>query len=381
MKNLFITLIIALIQLNGLSQEGNHKVKVLVSSRVDTSDVEIMSVYKTYINYLNSRPDSIYDNPYWNEVEKSIYTDFDFSRLSMFQTGKNSNQLFKIFVPFVMSIEPIGEKYQIRTMFSSPTTNPTYAGSKVWCIQKLNAIQENDKWVLENLISEVNKNWNKKNIGIIEYIYPTIYSFNSESAQKSITFCQNILGRFNPTFDSSFKYYLTNNVDQMGLLENFDYFFVGISKGKSRNNMLFSANGNEFYPHEFIHKLLPVNTNRGYVIEEGLAVFLGTKMDSVEYYNLMKKLALDLKSDSKRINFESVISQKIRFNGYQTAYPSGAAICELVFLVKGDAGLQKLMLSDTSNYPAIIIALKEVTGLSEERIIREWGIIMQKYER
>lgn len=56
-----------------------------------------------------------------------------------------------------MSVEPIDEKYQIRVLFSSPTTDPKYTGSKVWCIQKLNAIREDQKWVLENLMVEITK--------------------------------------------------------------------------------------------------------------------------------------------------------------------------------------------------------------------------------
>ena len=375
MKTLVIALTIALIQFSASSQE---RIKILVSSRVDTNNTTIKEVFDTYCNYLNARPDSIYDNPYWNKTEKEAYHDFDLSRLSMFQTGMNSIQLFKVFVPFIMSIEPLGSKYQIRTLFSSSTIDPAYAGSKVWCIQKLNVIEEDGHWVLENLIQEINENWSSTQADFINYRYPTTHDFNIENADKSIEFCKDITQRFNPNYNSSFTYYLTDNVDQLGLLENFDYFFTGLTKGKVRNAAIFSANGNEFYPHEVIHKILPENPKRGYVIEEGFAMFLGTKMDSSKYASDLERLTKDLKTNPETINFESVLTQKVAYNGYQTAYPGGAAICELISKLEGDNGLQKLLIMDTSNYNTLLQTLETITGFSKEEIAAEWEGILNK---
>jgi hypothetical protein len=44
-----------------------------ISARVDTSKTTIKQVYNLYKNYLNSRPDSIYQNPNWNEKEAKQY--------------------------------------------------------------------------------------------------------------------------------------------------------------------------------------------------------------------------------------------------------------------------------------------------------------------
>jgi hypothetical protein len=168
----------------------------------------------------------------------------------------------------------------------------------------------------------------------------------------------------------------------MGLLENFDYYFVGSTNGKARENMIISSQGNEYYPHEFIHQLIPKNPDRSLVIEEGLATYLGTKMNASEYESAyLRKLAYDLKNNSKKINFESVISQEVRFNGYQTAYPAGAAICELVFNKTGDRGLLLLMQSNTMGYENIISAIMRITNLSREEIVKEWQEVVLKYDR
>lgn len=376
---LLLTTFVLLQSMSGFAQ--SDRIELLVSSRVDTASREVRSILQLYENYLNSNPHSITDNPYWNTREKGLYQDFDFSRSSMFQGGMDASQLYGVFMPFVMSIEAIGSRYQIRTMFSSSTTDPQYAGSKVWCIQKLNAIQENGTWVLENLMVQLSESWKHKKVGSIEYVYPPSHHFSEEQSKLAAKFCDDVKGRFNPNFNETFKYYVTSTVDDMGLMENFDYYFVGVTTGKARETMILTAKGNEHYPHEFVHKLLPKNEKRGYVIEEGLAVFLGTKQDNKEYEKLMSKLARDLKMDKEKFNFQSVVSQEIRFNGYQTAYPAGAAICELVYEVAGDGGLKELLAADTSDYERIVASLVQITGKSIGEIALKWTAVFAKYDQ
>lgn len=381
MKQILITFLFSLTLYSLSAQDNLERISTLRSSRIDTSISEVNEVINLYENYLNSNPDSIYNNPYWNQKEKSLYKDFDFSRISMYQGGMTANQLCQIFTPFIMSVESIGKKYQIKVMFSSPTIDQKYAGSKVWCIHKLNAVKEGKQWFLENLIVELSEKWINKKVGEIEYVYPPSHDFETRQGKLSKQFCKDIIKRFNPTYNTLFKYYVTNSIDDMGLLENFDYYFVGITTGKARENMILTAKGNEYYPHEFIHQLLPANQNRGYVIEEGLAVFLGTKKDEIEYENLLMKLASDLKISPDKINFMSVVSQEVKFNGYQTAYPTGAVLCELVHNKTGDKGLCQLMAANTTDYKNITNAIMAITNLTLEEIIKEWNQIIQKYNR
>lgn len=379
MKKL-LTLSFILTCFSAIAQKNTDAIKLLISSRVDTTSSDVRAVIKLYESYYQSNPDSIYNNPFWNSTEKETYTDFDFSRQSIFQGGMDANTLFKYFTPFVLSVEPLGEKYQIRVLFSSNTTDPKYAGSKVWCIQKLNAVKENKNWVLENLLVELSKKWLHKSTDLIQYIYPPNHNFNSREAEKSNAFCKKVISRFNPSYNQTFKYYITSSIDDMGLLENFDYYFVGITKGKAREKMILSANGNEFYPHEFIHKLLPKNPKRSHLVEEGLATFLGTKEDVKEYKNLLEKLATDILLNPEKVNFESVISQALKFNGYQTAYPAGAALCELVYKIKGDNGLKILMAANTKNFDNLITTISSITGLNRLEIETQWKSIVFAYQ-
>lgn len=68
-----------------------YKAKVRLGFWTDTvQHPELAPIAKLYVNYLESHPDSIYNNPYWNSVEKKKYKDFDISRNSLFQGGQGA---------------------------------------------------------------------------------------------------------------------------------------------------------------------------------------------------------------------------------------------------------------------------------------------------
>src|SRR4051812_21544720 len=81
------------------SQSKN--INITIHSRVDTSKKEINEIATLWANYLNSEPDSVYDNPYWNEAEKKRFNDFDLSRLFIYQFP--SRQLLNYYKPTVLS--------------------------------------------------------------------------------------------------------------------------------------------------------------------------------------------------------------------------------------------------------------------------------------
>lgn len=55
-------------------------IEVEIHARVNTANKEIEEIATLWTNYLNSQPDQITDNPFWNEEEKALYSDFDLLR-------------------------------------------------------------------------------------------------------------------------------------------------------------------------------------------------------------------------------------------------------------------------------------------------------------
>lgn len=383
---LFILLLFSCTRKNDLSTSSELEfelerpdfIKLQISSRVDTTNTEVKAILELYENYLNSKPDSIYDNPYWNEQEKLHFKDFDFSRVSIYN-GLNSQQLFSIYDPFVLSVEPIGEKYQIRVLYSNSATEPPYVGSKVWCIHKLNAIKEVGVWKLENVLIEHTKSWEVRELDFLKYVFPSDHSFDQKKASRAKQFCEDIINRYNPKFKDSFKFYLASDVDEMGMLENFDYYFSGITSGKAREGMILSSKGDEFYPHEFVHQTLPVNEERGIAIEEGLATFLGTKQNIGEYLTLMKKLATDFERKDS-FTMENILNNSTAWTGYSVVYPGGAVVCEVIFERKGDEGIKKLALGKTRTYNEIISLSEEILELNMDEVIKLFEDKIMEYK-
>lgn len=349
-----------------LVHQTSDRITLQVSGRVDTANVAVANVLRLYENYLNAQPDSLYDNPYWNEEEKRKFNDFDFSRASMFN-GISSEQLFRIYKPFVLSVEQLNNKYQIRTLYANDHANGSYAGSKVWCIHKVSAIKSKGAWRLENLMVEETKNWQIKQVGFIDYMFPPNYQFKPERAAKAMTFCRSIINRFNPGYSSRFRFYITDSVDDMGKLENFDYYFTGITTGKAREGMILSSKNDEFYPHELVHKLLPVNEQRGPVIEEGLATFLGTKENDKVYQTWMSQLSADFQNKHS-YTLENILNNETDWNGYPAAYPGGALICEVIHQGRGDAGLLRLMKGNTRGFDEIMKLCMEILQVSRNEL-------------
>lgn len=346
-------------------------IKITCSNRVNTEDIEVMQVVQLYENYLNSNPEIISDNSFWNSREKKMYGDFDFSRASMFQGDISAVQLTQAYQPVVLSVEKDWESYVIRVAYMS--RDITLAeGSELWCIHKLIAIKEEGEWKLKNLLDNVTENWKSTDMGVINYRYSRTHFFDIHKAERAELFCKDFLQRFDLNLEKSFDFFMASDIDEMGLLENFDYYFVGITNGKSRENSVFSAKQNEFYPHEFVHQLMPINERRGHLIEEGLAEFLGSKLVDSDYNELLKRLYKDVHEFPEKYSLRSIMSDPQLFNGYSMAYPAGAAICEVVFASKGDDGLKQLMTADTSSPEKLSEAISLIMHVSFDEFETMW---------
>ena len=371
MRRLLFTKILIIVSFYSLTAQTTNQVEVNFSGRIDSIPrPEIAPIMRLWVNYLNSRPDSIYDNPYWNSEEKSNYKDFDFSRQSLFQTGWESYKLFAYYKPFVLTIEPVGEKYAIRTLFVADTLQKEYIGSKVWCSLIVYAKKEKDKWVLENAINEVTRTWKHSQYGYIDYVYPPEYKFNKNNAQRAISFCDSIIKKFSFAPPEPFKYYVTNSQDEMGLLEGFEFYFVGSAPGKGREHMLLSGKGNEFYPHELVHLIVPGVSQMHGMVSEGNAEWLGTSVsDSAKYKKSLTVFANDFCA-SDTINFNTVLNRNMSWNYYDPYYPAGAILCIMVYNRKGVSGIKTLLTSDTKTNADLLKVLESILEVNETDFLR-----------
>ena len=298
-----------------------------IHSRVDTTQREIKEVAALWINYLNSKPDSLYDNPYWNNAEKIKFKKFDLSTPYMYQIP--SQQLLNNYKPTILSIEKEGEHYGIRTIFSAEGLQGEYRKSNPWCITKLFAVKEDGKWGLKNALPIITDQWNKKTVGKITFIYPPHHKFNNDLATKASEFCNEITEKFKLPEWEPFDFYITDSGDELGKLLNFDFYYAGYTTGigMNDNRILLSGLGSEYYPHEFIHLIVPKQA-RHWIIEEGFATWKGGQGGKT-FEESAELLANEL-AKNHTISFADILNKKWGWQ-FSAFYTTGAILCNLAY--------------------------------------------------
>lgn len=324
-----------------------NRIQVEIHSRVDTTNSEIKEIANLWINYLNSEPDKVSDNPYWNEEEKNLYRDFDLSRTLLYQFP--SENLLRHFKPKILSIEKEGEHYGIRTIFSADGLEGEYRKSDPWAIQKIYAVRENNHWRLKNSLPIITNNWNRKTIGKITFIYSPFHKFNQELADKANQFCNQISSEFQFPEWEPFDFYITQSGDELGKLLNFDFFFAGYTTGIGLNEkrILLSGFGSEYYPHEFVHLIVPKFDRHG-LIEEGFATWKGGQGGKT--FEESAKLFANELAKNDTVTFLDVVNRKWGWQ-YAAFYTTGAILCNSAFQ-KGGVKLVNEILNipnDTEN--------------------------------
>ncbi len=351
------------------------KIDVTIHSRVDTTQREIKEVAFLWINYLNSKPDSLYDNPYWNNAEKAKFKNFDHSIPYLYQFS--SKQLLNYYQPTILSIEKEGEHYGIRTIFSADDLQGEYRKSNPWCITKLYAVKEDGQWRLKNALPIITEKWNKKTVGKITFIYPLHHKFNNDLASKANQFCNEIAEEFKFPEWKPFDFYLTESGDELGKLLNFDFYFAGFTTGigMNDNRILLSGLDSEYYPHEFIHLIVP-KQDRHWIIEEGFATWKGgqggkTFEESAEL--LANELA---KNDT--ITFSDVLNKKW---GWQFAafYTTGAILCNSAY-EKGGVELVNELLKIPNDQERFVVDLCSIFKIEESDFEYFWKTEVLKFK-
>lgn len=343
-------------------------IDLCVHARVDTTKQETKEIVALWTNYLSSNPDSIYDNPCWNEAEKRKYRDFDFTRKIIYQFP--SRQLLNYYKPTILSVEKEGENYAIRTLFNAECLEGDYKTSNPWCITKLYAIKENNKWKLKNSISILTQTWERKTIGKITFIYPSEHRFNETLADRSNKFCDSIALKFQLPDWKAFDFYITKSADELGKLLGFDFFFTGHTTGMGMNDerILLSGFDSEWYPHEFVH-LVVDNRKRHGIINEGFATWLGGAMEKT-FEERAKILAQQLtKNDT--VTFDNILNKTWGWQ-YAAYYTTGAIICKLVYDKGGMTAFKKLLDTPPDNdlLKQTICNLLEIKQTDLDKILR-----------
>jgi len=351
-----------------------------ITARVDTSKTAVKEVYHVYKNYLNSKPDSIYKNPFWNEKEAEIFLKTKLLKIErsadLIYHYYRSSDYLSIYKPKVIQIDSIASnRYQIKTIFAHNYPEPEYKNSTPAYITKLYAVRNNKGvFKLENVLTHDIKNWKVYNFKFIKYIVHPNCNFDRKEAKKAVEFCNKIAKQFNLKIEP-FTYYVLPNSDEMGKLYNFEYWtsYLG-GQTNILTREIFTTYSNENYPHEIVHMLFPLPKDNSsfcpMIINEGLATWLAGPGFDETFESSLKETSQKFQNQ-KSITLDDIITFKFR-NDYDNSilYITGGVICQFVYEKHGEKGIWKLYNSTNSNFKEVLESLfNEPYEMVEKRVI------------
>lgn len=348
----------------------DYEAKIRLGFWADTNNYpDLAPLVRLYKNYIESHPDSIYDNPYWNKAEKEKYEDFDISRNSLFQGVQGAwtaSSLYSFFTAHILNIEKRDSVYRIKVMLYNPDADSIYNAYNPGLIQRYYAIRENGEWRLANAFTYDLSNWQTVETKHINYHFPRKELYSKELAKKANDFCDSIIKRFNyPELDQKIEYYICTGETEVGEVLGFDYYIFGWALGKTIQNKIISGNGTVYYPHEFVHFIDEDPAGRGRWISEGFATWLGGSVGK-SYEELAKEFA------NEYVGIDTA-SYNWAWNCQLNCYTLGALLIDIVHDTKGDDGVLEFMQQPTNNADETMSAIQKVCGWNKKTFKRKWS--------
>ncbi len=251
-------------------------IRPYVSEFIDTADTGIAQVVQLWRNYLNSNPDSTYDNPYWITSEKQTHRKFDL--LNAKYLTPSLYHLLPYWKITILSVSQIDSGYVIRTLFAAQTDSGFV---RPFCISRVAARKEAGQYKLCNVLPINTNAWRREKVGAITFIFPPTHSFDREAAQKLNAFVDSLRGVWGiQQFET--EYYFADDLDMVYEMRGLDYYAGEGNEQRPRgaadivNRIVYRGGQNEWYPHEFVHICVdPLFTNGHDYFLEGYAAYLG----------------------------------------------------------------------------------------------------------
>ncbi len=257
-------LICQLIFLSGVSQKITYNPNI-------KAEGDYLLIRTVFESYLLSKPDSLYDNPYWIAEEKAQYKQFDLLE------GEFQPSLYMGFPVHVLSIgEQKKDRYRLKAQFSYVQQNGSLY---VLAIVNYDFIKVNQEFKISNALLENRKAWKHNKVGNINYYHPHEISFDIIKAKEFIKELNSLSQKMQLTIPEV-DYYYADSFNEIQRLRGID-FFLGEGgplnpTGRAIENSIFAAGLGENYLHEGIHVLLYTNFGKIHnFVDEGIATYFG----------------------------------------------------------------------------------------------------------
>lgn len=338
----------------GTLPAAQAQIPVRLTARVDTTQATTKAIYQLLVQYLNSRPDSLYANPYWQAAEADMQVRQRQERVDLAAPflffDMSAKMTLATYQPTVLSIEPSGAKYVARVLLYAETP-PKWVKESHWnppfLLRYYAAQDAAGQWKLENAWSNILAGWSVYRTPWIMFRFPPTFAFTPAKADRASAFCDSVVTALHLTNAKPFDYYVMNSEEELGHLFNFDYWLAyqtGFTQ-KAYNRTL-SGRGREQHLHEFVHMLYHPVAN--YFLAEGIATYYGGVDGYTPYQQTLRQVAADL-ARHPEVTFQDLYTNKFKYpTNSNPRYAAGALVYALVYAKAGLAGFPQLEASENT---------------------------------
>ena len=324
------------------------------SNRIDT--VNDKSV-KLWTNYLQSRPDSIYENPFWLDIDRNDRFSFDPARIWIFQ----NQEMIKTYKPMILSSEEVSPGLTlIKTLFiNSSDTSKKVSPLALYRVY----VQLNDSgYVLKSALQVETKSWESRKMNGLTFILSPLHKYTSSLARKSARFCDSLTALFDLPDIEGAKIYVLTSKDELASILGFDYFIAppfGLTYAEK--DIVLTALNSEWHPHELAHLIFRSYAKTHRFFQEGVATWCGGSLGQ----SLLDLTILLKKENEKRgqpLSFKSVLQAEQ--NESLAYYTYGALIFKEVFERSGGRGVKNVLIEGENNSISIEEIIANALGIS-----------------
>lgn len=320
------------------------------------------SLFKSLDGFLKYKNGPILENPFVdNAYARKEINPFEWL-LNIEREGDDPN----FYKPTLLAAVPVvpHQQYLIKLAYAGVTAEKQV---KYRISYSLIAKRQGDKFYFYAPVEYNTRNWNKKRVGSIQYIYPT--QLNLAKARQMDKF-NKLLARKMSVPVLAATYYRCDDPEQLFRMMGYDYIgnmYLSTSGGltKQWKNELLAGNNSEWYPHELVHcytNKVFVKNNR--IVNEGYATYLGGSGGwTLEQTKTFAKTYLD---EHPKIDITETFTsfERIQYNIPITYIISGL-ICRDIETKYGFVKIRELFKTDKDEEYFKI--LEQITGINKEQ--------------
>ncbi len=341
----------------------SQKISVSLAAGIDTvENANRREIVKLWCYYLNSNPDSLYDNKYWNSTEKRKYVNYDLLN----STGYLSPSLYGLvngYRNIILSISPRGNAYVIESLFYY-----TYENGSIYPLARTKYVaqKENGDFKLYNFLPFATRSWYQQDVGYFKYSYYPDFPFDKLEAQKANDFYKKVCDVMSVKPDT-ISYYIFPNCNEIFKYQGYDYIvgmggeinFCGFFDYK--NYIIYTnCKAGEMHKHEILHHLLKHYKKSGR-FHLGIVGYWGGNLSGT-FQSQIKRV-----NEFLKVHPEINLNQFEEFN-YMDDYTNPQYVIAAVFchLALEQSGVEKL--KQLFSYDDTFVAIEKVFNIKQNKL-------------